>query len=208
MVQIIKSLLPKYHSFFYCLWHFYLCCNSSYQDRRQQNLSGIAERNTCIFESSQCLWIACLKFLSKTAHNGQYYTSITIVHSYTKNYHKFVAICIVTSVQYNNVNGNKLVIFSGIASYCGDNYIIMILSYEPLISLRDQTQYKCFVVLIWILTWVVVKNTAFYKLRAATRLPYWLPYIPFVCIINIFTPDKKLTVVKQPLLVIANLDTV
>ena len=43
---------------------------------------------------------------------GQYYISITIVESYNGKYHKFVAVCIVTSAQYEyNANGNKRVIF-------------------------------------------------------------------------------------------------
>ena len=33
-------------------------------------------------------------------HELEYYTSITIVQSYTGKYHSFVAICIVTSVQH------------------------------------------------------------------------------------------------------------
>ena len=41
-----------------------------------------------------------------------------------KKYHSFVAIGIVTrAATGNNTDGNKLVIFSGIALYYGDNYI-------------------------------------------------------------------------------------
>ena len=46
---------------------------------------------------------------------------------------------------HNNTDGNKLVIFSGIALYYGDNG----LSYEPSISSHIQTQH----------TWLVVPDT-------------------------------------------------
>jgi len=36
----------------------------------------------------------------------------------------------------NNTDGNKLVIFSGIASYYGDNYIVSLLAYHPFTSFQ------------------------------------------------------------------------
>ena len=40
------------------------------------------------------------------------YISITIVQNYTRKYHEFVAVCIVTSVQHmsNDANSNKQMI--------------------------------------------------------------------------------------------------
>ena len=47
---------------------------------------------------------------------------ITIVPSYTEKISPFVAVGIVThAAACNNTDGNKLVIFSGMALYYGDN---------------------------------------------------------------------------------------
>ena len=43
---------------------------------------------------------------------------------YQKKYHSFVAVGIVTT--HNDTDGNKLVIFSSIALYYGDTYIIQV----------------------------------------------------------------------------------
>ena len=45
---------------------------------------------------------------------------------YWKKYHSFVAVCIVTCCTHNNTDGNKLVIFYGIALYYGDTYMLML----------------------------------------------------------------------------------
>ena len=51
---------------------------------------------------------------------------ITIVPSYTgKNYHSLLLALLLVLHTRNNTAGNKLVIFSGIASHYGDNYIII-----------------------------------------------------------------------------------
>ena len=52
---------------------------------------------------------------------------ITIVPSYTrKNITRFLPLALLLVLHTrNNTDGNKLVIFSGIALYCGDNYIIL-----------------------------------------------------------------------------------
>ena len=57
-----------------------------------------------------------------------------IVPSYTGiNYHSFVAVDIVTHASTrNNTDGNKLVIFSCIASYYGDDYITITLLWAVL----------------------------------------------------------------------------
>ena len=58
---------------------------------------------------------------SKVSHDK----IITTVPSYTKKYHSFVAVDIVTHMAQprNNTDGNKLVIFSSIALYYDDTYI-------------------------------------------------------------------------------------
>ena len=91
--------------------------------------------------------------------------------------------------------------FSGIAWYYGEWFCHT--------NLRFQWMFRCsvldlqyliwiftwLVVLIWILTWLVVlmqifawlavKNTAFYKLIAAARLPHWLTFTRVRRMINI-----------------------
>ena len=52
------------------------------------------------------------------------YTSLTIVQSYAGKYHEFVAVCVVTSAQLSFLV----------------SMVIMILSYEPSISLHIQMQ--------------------------------------------------------------------
>ena len=53
---------------------------------------------------------------------------ITIVPSYTgKNIPRLLPLALLLVLRTrNNIDGNKLVIFSGIASYCGDTYIILL----------------------------------------------------------------------------------
>ena len=75
----------------------------------------------------QVLQVTCIRF------NVQWglYDKIIITIStklYQKKYHSFVAVGIVTLVTlhtHNNTDGNKLMIFSGIALYYGDTYIIL-----------------------------------------------------------------------------------
>ena len=74
----------------------------------------------------------------------------------------------------NNANSNERVIFfSSIAWYYGDNDFIM--RTFDFIARSDTARDLHY--LIQILTWLAVKNTAFYKLNAAARFPHWLPYI-------------------------------
>ena len=49
--------------------------------------------------------------------------TVVPIKLYRKKYHSFVAI-IIGIVTRNNTDGNKLVIFSGIASYYNDTYIV------------------------------------------------------------------------------------
>ena len=61
--------------------------------------------------------------------NVQWFIIITIVPSYTgKNITRLLTLALLLVLcTRNNTDGNKLVIFSGIASYYGDNYIMLIL---------------------------------------------------------------------------------
>ena len=61
-----------------------------------------------------------------------YNICVTIVRSYTRKYHEFVAICIVTCA-----NGKKQVIFFVVQF---GTMVIMILSNETSVSLHVQTQ--------------------------------------------------------------------
>ena len=62
-------------------------------------------------------WTCCIK--KQVCYFGMYYTSITIVQSYTGKYHESVAVCIVTSVQHEYQCQRQQVIF--FAWYYGDN---------------------------------------------------------------------------------------
>ena len=155
----------------------------SEQARLRYNKTGwsrnkLTERNKI---KNFCMWLSCYG-LSRGPLNGMpYYISITIVQSQSGKYHEFVAVCIVF----------------WLALYYGDNdYIIQTFNF---IAHSDAAHVTCstwygfscdlqhliqilawLAVLIRILVWLVVNNTAFYKWRAAARLPHWLPYISVI----------------------------
>ena len=67
----------------------------------------------------------------------------------------------------NNTDGNKLMTFSGIASYYGDNYI---LSYKPSISITFRHSARDLQYLIQILTWIDTDSCMAYIKRVFTSI--------------------------------------
>ena len=67
----------------------------------------------------------------------------------------------------NNTDGNKLMTFSGIASYYGDNYIF---SYKPLISITFRRSARDLQYLIQILTWIDTDSCMAYSKRVFTSI--------------------------------------
>ena len=152
------------------------------------------------YKSHACIWTY------NEIESSYDYISITIVQSYTGKLSQVCCrlYCYECTARVTMPTATNEWYFSGMAWYYGDNDFIIrtfdFIAWSDAAHMTCSTWYRfsrdlqyLIRILAWLavpdtdscvtcstdtdFAWLVVKNTAFYKLREAVRLPHWLPYI-------------------------------